>query len=461
MTARIATGNMKCLIVAMSAPREHEPNIELAGELTQKGIEPHFLTHLTRTARQLRAANLRAYSIGEVTRPNDGQDGTDGDVEAAYGLISLRELCFPESHLSSVPEAQLIRRARAYLDAASRFIKELAPSVVVQNSGAELLRRVAFFASREAGVEHLFLRPTPFKGRTTWSINSERGDWTILDRQAPPLLSSGEELVRAFRSQKTRIAKLNIPLPQSSHAKVLMTLLKTRYSETEPMGSWDPVLRAQRFAAATVRAGLQRILYTQPDYREPFVFFPVHVWHDSAITVRAPHFIRQHHLIHTIADALPQDWKLYVKEHPVSVGRNPLTATMSLARRENIRILPPELESHHLVERAKAVVVINSTAGFEALAYYKPVVVLGKPFYSGRGLTIDVDDLFQLRAAIKAADSFTPDQALVNEFFALAHSCTFPATQITPGGNLGGIAAAIHDYMATRTSLERIQLAAQ
>jgi hypothetical protein len=452
---------VKCLIVAMSAPREHEPNIELAGALTARGIEPHFVTHLARTANQLRGATFPASSISEITLPEDGESGSDQEIENSYALTSLRELCFPEVHLTGLPEEVLIKRARAHLAAATRLLREQRPDVVLQNSGGELLRRVMFFATRQAGIEHLFLRPTPFKGRTTWSINSERGDWTILDRQIKLSGESEPDLVDGFRLRKTRIANLNIPLPQSDHVRVMLTLLKQRFAENEPMGVWDPALRFRRFAAAAVRAALQRPTYTRPAAKEPFVFFPIHVWHDSAITVRAPQFIRQHHLMHTIADALPQGWKLYVKEHPVSVGRNPLFATLSVARRSNVRVLAPQTESHFLVERARAVVVINSTAGFEALAYYKPVVVLGTPFYSGRGLTIDVPDLFELRSAFKAAASFAPDPERVNDFFAQAYSATFPATQLTPGGDIAGIAAAVANYLFTRTAMNRIQIAAQ
>lgn len=450
---------MKCLVVTMSAPREHEPNIELAHELKQRGIEPYFLTHMEHTASALRASGNAASSIGALTQEMPDVQISDSQLEAEFDVLSLRDLCFPEAHITALPESNLLQRARAYLLAIARLLDQLQPAVVLQNSGGELLRRAAIHAARRAGIRHLFIRPTPFKGRSTWSIDSERGDWTGLNGNAWQSAADGSALVASFRERKTPIAKLNIPLPKTAHARTLAQLLRLRLKETEPMGAWDPGLQFKRFANASARAMLQRFIYQRPVDEEPFVFYPVHVWHDSAITVRAPQFIRQDHLIHTIADALPQGWKLYVKEHPVSVGRNSIAATRGVAGRSNVRFIAPDVASHQLVERARAVAVINSTAGFEALSYYKPVVVLGKPFYSGRGLTIDVDNLFDLRAAFKVARDFAPDANDVHRFFAAAYACTFPGTQITPGGDVQGIATALAAYLGDETPMPTLQVA--
>ncbi len=41
--------------------------------------------------------------------------------------------------------------------------------------------------------------------------------------------------------------------------------------------------------------------------------------------------------------------------------------------------------------------MISSTVGLEALLYDKPVLTLGTPFYSGYGVTLDVDSFAEIR----------------------------------------------------------------
>jgi len=66
-------------------------------------------------------------------------------------------------------------------------------------------------------------------------------------------------------------------------------------------------------------------------------------------------------------------------------------------------LLHPQTHSHELIQKSSGTIVINSTVGFESILYQKPVVVLGKPFYKGLGLTVDVDDYFYLPEALRQA----------------------------------------------------------
>ena len=44
--------------------------------------------------------------------------------------------------------------------------------------------------------------------------------------------------------------------------------------------------------------------------------------------------------------------------------------------------------------------MISSTVGLEALLHGKPVLTLGQPFYSGYGVTVDVDSFRELQAKV-------------------------------------------------------------
>ena len=58
----------------------------------------------------------------------------------------------------------------------------------------------------------------------------------------------------------------------------------------------------------------------------------------------------------------------------MSIGRNPLALLQRLRKVENIRLVDPYTSSHELIRTARAVAVISSTVGLEALLHGRPVL---------------------------------------------------------------------------------------
>lgn len=67
---------------------------------------------------------------------------------------------------------------------------------------------------------------------------------------------------------------------------------------------------------------------------------------------------------------------------------------------------------HDLIAAADVVVVFSSNVGMEALLLDKPVVVAGRPYYGGKGLTIDVRHKTELPDALRQALVWRCDSAL-------------------------------------------------
>jgi CDP-glycerol glycerophosphotransferase (TagB/SpsB family) len=129
-----------------------------------------------------------------------------------------------------------------------------------------------------------------------------------------------------------------------------------------------------------------------------------------------PHCYDQASLIERVAEALPHGYDIVLKEHPMSVGRNRLQLLRRLAGIPNARIVDPHTNSHDLIQQAEAIVVISSTVGLEALLYERPVMTLGQPYYSGYGVTLDVDSFREIREAVPALLSFRPDGERIARF---------------------------------------------
>jgi capsule polysaccharide export protein KpsC/LpsZ len=129
-----------------------------------------------------------------------------------------------------------------------------------------------------------------------------------------------------------------------------------------------------------------------------------------------PHCVDQASIVEQVADSLPPGYDLVVKEHPMSIGRNPLAFLRRLRRRSNVRLLHPQESSHELIRESAAVAVISSTVGLEALLYEKPVLTLGRPFFAGYGITLDVESFRELREAVPALLRFRPDRERIRRF---------------------------------------------
>jgi hypothetical protein len=164
------------------------------------------------------------------------------------------------------------------------------------------------------------------------------------------------------------------------------------------------------------RAWLAKRLYAPRSADRPYVYFPLHVVDDYKIKRLLPHCSDQLALVRQVARALPHGYDLVVKEHPMSIGRNPLTMLAQLRRMRNVRIVEPRTSSHELIRSAQAVAVISSTVGLEALLYGKPVLTLGQPFYSGFGVTVDASSPSEIRELVPRLLDFRPDRVRTLSF---------------------------------------------
>ena len=114
----------------------------------------------------------------------------------------------------------------------------------------------------------------------------------------------------------------------------------------------------------------------------------------------------------------------------MSVGRNSIALLRRLRTRPNVRLVQPYTSSHELIRDAEAVAVISSTVGLEALLYEKPVLTLGEPFYSGFGVTLDVDSFREIRTKVPELLRFRPDPERIRQFLGAAMRACSPGAPV-------------------------------
>ncbi len=139
---------------------------------------------------------------------------------------------------------------------------------------------------------------------------------------------------------------------------------------------------ARTHAAMAIAAMQLKKLY-RPLPEKPFIYYPFHVPADMALTLRSPEYLDQVATIDFLLRTIPDTHMLVTKEHPAQIGAIPAGRLFELVRRfDNFILLPPQTNNYAVIERADAVISVNSKSGAEAVLLGKPVVVHGRRLLS-------------------------------------------------------------------------------
>ena len=376
-------------------------------------------------------------------------------IEASYDILSLRDVYRTDRICEGRPEAWCLDRTIREFLAVERVLDEARPDVVVPEVGSESIRTAAHAVARGRGLDVLFPFYTIFPNPLRLYVNTMHAPIVPDDELRPLTDVESAELDRFIRS----FIAADRPIRDYRRPRVTPRKLRAFAGEiAAALGPdrADPYFRPQNFAINyfrdRARAALARPLY-EPLGERPFVYFPLHVTTDYKIKRLIPHCVDQAAITELIADALPQGIDLVLKEHPMSVGRNDMAFLRRLKERDNVVLVDPYTSSHDLIGRARAVAVISSTVGLEALLHGKPVLTAGQPFYSGYGVTLDVDSFREIPEAVKALLRFQPDRERTRRFLHAAMRQCLPGRTLTVDdseANARTVAASLDHAVAHR-----------
>ncbi|MFA6106243.1 MAG: hypothetical protein WC745_01070 [Patescibacteria group bacterium] len=146
----------------------------------------------------------------------------------------------------------------------------------------------------------------------------------------------------------------------------------------------------------------------QPDWNKKFIYLALHYQPEAATSPLGGVFVDQLLMIKNLAYALPDNWVIYVKEHPVQWLISGLNYTSfrypgyykSISEIKNVKIVPIDTSAEELIEKSEAVATITGSAGREALLRKKPVIIFGYPNYRYCPGAFKVNDVLSCQAAI-------------------------------------------------------------
>ncbi len=417
--------------------------IPVAQRLQAAGHDVELLAFDDRSAEMSVAAgvpvtNMYREGLKAGTSPDD-KTGFDARI-AAYGLDGTN---LPFSHerftFGIRDTAALRRRFMIYANAMETLLDRLESqgrrAELVQELGGFLSVLASFYAARRRGIRNWFIEPSFFRGRMYFTPDS---------LAAPDVMSTPAETispeVRSYLDETLHQQAIVIPKKDQHHySAAFKKVLNVRNARRLTEKLWDQfalgkhqefghnLRHARVHATMALNAARLRGLY-RPIPEAPFVYYPFHVPADMALTLRSPDYLDQVATVDFLARTIPDSHLLVLKEHPAQIGAIAAERLRELLRRfDNVVLLPPQTNNYTVLNRAAAIISVNSKSGAEALLLGKPVVVMGDAFYRSCPLVHTVDRLADVPARLREAlqaGSFDPARAA--PYFEAAWRKSFP-----------------------------------
>ncbi len=319
-------------------------------------------------------------------------------------LLNLMIAC--DRRYNSIDRATALRVAELCIECVADALEGARPDVIISQGIDCLLSYVLYCEARRRGIPLLITYAAPLPGRVAIYSNPhnhwERVDAIFAERVHRPLTADQRARAEALRQQYVGRAITpsyvgNYQLKPWAPARVRRDLATVRLllarAWSERQHTLNPTYEGGLITVAARRVGkdvrrvfLKRHLNALPRFGESYVLFAMQVEPEVSTSVFAPYCTDQVGVVEDIARGLPVDTVLYVKEHPVMMGRRSVKDYQRLKRVPNVRLLAAGLSTSHLISGAAAVVVITSTVGWEAVVQDRPVIVLGNVWYDGCGL---------------------------------------------------------------------------
>lgn len=156
-----------------------------------------------------------------------------------------------------------------------------------------------------------------------------------------------------------------------------------------------------------------------PSYTSKFIYFPLHYQPERTSLPEGGIYEDMLLIVDLLAKSLPNDWQLYVKEHPYQFSRSdPRLYNFrskyfysKIASYDKVKLLAAETSTSKLIEKSQFVVTVTGSTGWEALMVGKPVMLFGhSAWYSPCNSCFNVSSLEECKKAIYKIQSLEEKQ---------------------------------------------------
>ena len=142
----------------------------------------------------------------------------------------------------------------------------------------------------------------------------------------------------------------------------------------------------------------------------------------------APDFSDQIKNIQLVLDNLPENYVLYVKEHPTQGpgrGWRSLDTYKKLLRYKRLKLIHPSVDSSELIKNSKLVISISGTTSFEAAFFNKPSMTFVENDFTIIPSISKFDPSLPLKQQIVDSIEKKPNPELIMKFIDILENKSF------------------------------------
>ena len=400
----------RCLLISTLAEYQSSFWLLVGRELKHRGLHCEFLSFDDRSTESLRSAGFKVHTYSEQSAVSDEMALLrDFDVGPLEALFLHERVAFNEQrhqHLRAKLCRSISLADRAIADCQKRFDSV----AVIQEVGGFLSVIGCQLAAQRQRVPNWFIEPAFFKGRLFFTRD------TFAAPKVPDVPAKDHQRLRVLKYVASARQHQTIVIPEKDRhhynsavtkvankrniirlvEKVRDKYLLRKYQEFGYVG--HHLAAHLRMLHNSVRL---KFRYTPLEQLGAFVYFPLHVPGDMALTLRSPEYLDQLALIEQILRLTPAGFDVVVKEHPAMIGACDGGRLIEMGRRyPQLKILPPTTNNYEVIKASRLVVSINSKSGMEALLLGKPIIVLGDAFYTSCYLVRRAENYLSLKDAV-------------------------------------------------------------
>ena len=374
-----AVARRRALLFAMGGPGTVQQAVSVARSLEQVNFECVICNHTIEQGIDLRRVVGEA-SVPHITVSDHGlasmpllsdpvyrdRYGDDIDFPAilAMDLARLDDTEVPGFDLLH-PESGFRQRLRGFASRCEELMRAMSPDLIVVQHGGEVLSRVLLAKTMKLGIPWLLSESSFFAGHV------------LLDPCGQHFMSRCNQVERDWPEWRRRTLSNEEKASVKTFMEDWFARRQSKYLQPE-----DVSLEAKEFIERPGR----------------LLFVPMQIERDANVHYGLGIFNSLGDFYQTLIDTLPKNWRIVFKPHPMDES-----ASRWQPAADPRVLVVPDIGIHDILPLADAVAVFSSNVGLEALLYGKPVVVGGKPYYGGKGLTIDIGSRHDLGRLI--ADS--------------------------------------------------------
>jgi hypothetical protein len=153
------------------------------------------------------------------------------------------------------------------------------------------------------------------------------------------------------------------------------------------------------------------VLTEKPDSSDKYVLFALHFQPERSTLPEGGVFENQLMAIDILARALPEGWRLYVREHPRQFQKNDRRKAHfrdsyyyeRILTNKNVKLISVHENQDTLLEGARMVASVKGSVGWEAMTRGKPSITFARAWYSSSNACFVVSSVEDCREALREA----------------------------------------------------------